>query len=98
MSIPPEPDFQSKEFLEQDIRSISDFYEPNVLASSGGFHQCYLDNGEVFDTHSRQLVGSSRFVFNYSMAYRLYGDAHYCEVILAAEHKSCLIEPLINRA
>lgn len=79
MNIPPEPDFQSKGFLEQHIRSILDFYEPNVLASSGGFHQCYLDSGEVFDTHSRQLVGSSRFVFNYSTAYRLYGDAHYLE-------------------
>ncbi len=75
--IPPQPAFENPEFLEQHVRSILDFYEPRVLSEQGGFHQCFLDNGDIFDTQSRQLVGSSRFVFNYATAYRLYGDVHY---------------------
>jgi len=79
MRNPAEPDFTSPEFLQQHIRSILDFYEPRVLAADGGFNQSYLDNGDIFDAHSRQLVGSARFVFNYATAYRLQGDAHYLE-------------------
>ncbi|MFK8081931.1 MAG: AGE family epimerase/isomerase [Granulosicoccus sp.] len=79
MPIPSAPDFESPEFLQQHIRSILDFYEPRVIADDGGFHQSFLDNGVVFDQHSRQLVGSSRFVFNYAMAYRLQGKSHYLD-------------------
>lgn len=77
--MPPEPIFESREFLQQHTCSILAFYEPTVVSPEGGFHQCFLDNGEIFDPHSRQLVGSSRFVFNYATAYRLQGDAHYFE-------------------
>ena len=79
MQIPPTPVFESQEFLQNHIRSILDFYEPRVVAPEGGFYQCYLDNGEIFDPHSRQLVGSSRFVFNYATAYRFHGNANYLE-------------------
>ena len=75
----PEPVFESPEFLQQHVRSILDFYEPRVLAQEGGFNQSFLDNGNIFDLHTRQLVGSARFVFNYATAYRLQGDAHYLE-------------------
>ncbi len=77
MQLPSEPDFTSPEFLKKHIRSILDFYEPRVIAEDSGFHQSYLDDGSIFDLHTRQLVGSSRFVFNYATAYRVHGDAHY---------------------
>jgi len=79
MTIPPDPIFENQDFLQSHIRSILDFYEPNVVSPQGGFHQCFLDNGEIFDSHSRQLVGSSRFVFNYATAFRLQGNSHYLD-------------------
>lgn len=71
------PNFESPEFLGQHIQTILDFYEPRVVAEDGGYYQCFLDDGELFDRDSRQLVGSARFVVNYAMAYREKGDAHY---------------------
>lgn len=62
------PQFADPAFLNQHIQSILDFYEPNVRASDGGFHQCFLDDGTVYDTGMRHLVSSTRFVFNYATA------------------------------
>lgn len=72
-----EPDFESPDFLRQHIQSILAFYEPRVLSPDGGFYSCFLDNGDCYDPHSRQLVGSARYVVNYATAYRLYGNAHH---------------------
>lgn len=77
MNIPAKPDFTSAEFLTKHVHSILAFYEPNVLADDGGFHQCFRDDGSVYDHNTRHLVSSTRFVFNYATAYRLYGTAHY---------------------
>jgi len=62
------PDFTSPVFLRQHIESILDFYQPNVRAADGGFHQCFRDDGSVYDTGMRHLVSSTRFVFNYATA------------------------------
>ena len=70
------PDFTSIEFLEEHIQSILAFYEPRVLAEKG-FYQCFKDNGTIYDTDTRHLVSSTRFIFNYATAYRLYGTPHY---------------------
>lgn len=75
--VPAKPDFASADFLNQHVKSILAFYEPNVRASDGGFHQCFLDDGSVYDSTTRHLVSSTRFVFNYATAYRLYGTEHY---------------------
>ncbi len=77
--IPEEPKFEKRDFLQQHIQSILDFYEPRVISPAGGYYQCFLDNGEIFDRNTRQLVGSSRFVFNYATAHRLQGVDHYFE-------------------
>lgn len=69
------PDFEHPGFLEQHIRSTLAFYEPRAFAADGGFYGCFLDNGDCFDPHSRQLVGSARYVLNYATAFRLYGGA-----------------------
>jgi mannose/cellobiose epimerase-like protein (N-acyl-D-glucosamine 2-epimerase family) len=79
MKTPATPAFENTAFLQEHVQSILDFYEPRVLSPDSGFHQSFLDNGEIFDAHSRQLVGSSRFVVNYATAYRLQGQAHYLD-------------------
>lgn len=67
------------EFLRQHTQTILAFYEPTVLDTNGGFFHNFLDDGSVFDEKTRHLVSSTRFVFNYSEAYRRgYGD-HYAD-------------------
>lgn len=73
------PNFESPDFLEQHVQSTLGFYEPRVFSPEGGFYGCFLDNGDCFDPHSRQLVGSARYVVGYATAYRLYGKPQYSE-------------------
>jgi len=84
------PDFQSREFLELHAKSILAFYEERVVAADG-FYQCFKDNGDVYDTDTRHLVSSTRFIFNYATAYRRYGKPHYKNW---AEHG---LEHLLNK-
>ncbi len=72
-------DFFDRGFLRDHIRSILDFYEPNIVDSSGGFYQNFKDDGTVFDGGHRHLVSSCRMVFNYCKAYTLFGDAGFLE-------------------
>ncbi len=71
--------FNTTQFLKHHTQSILNFYEPVVKDPIGGFFQNFRDNGEIFDSKTRHLVSSTRFVFNYAEAYRRgYGD-HYAE-------------------
>jgi mannose/cellobiose epimerase-like protein (N-acyl-D-glucosamine 2-epimerase family) len=63
------PNFKSKEFLLSHIQHTLAFYGPNVDDPKGGFYQNFKDNGDVYDKHTRHLVSSSRFIFNYARAY-----------------------------
>lgn len=74
-----DPDFASAAFLEAHIQDTLAFYAPRIYAPEGGFYGCFLDNGECYEPHSRQLVGSARYVLNYATAYRLYGNPQYLE-------------------
>lgn len=69
--------FECPNFLDAHVKSILSFYEPRVFSSDGGFYGCFLDNGDSFDPHSRQLVGSARYVVNYATAYRLYSQPQH---------------------
>lgn len=77
MTLPEKPDFTSEAFLNSHVKSILAFYEPRVRARDGGFHQCFKDDGSVYNSSLRHLVSSSRFVYNYATAYRFYGTVHY---------------------
>ena len=70
-----QPDFRSRAFLLQHIRHTRMFYDPRCLDASGGFYHFYKDDGTVYDARTRHLVSSTRFVFNFAMAYRQFGDA-----------------------
>ena len=77
MATDSHPDFRNQEFLQEHIRFILDFYDGRVVAPTGGFYQCFRDDGSIYDENTRHLVSSTRFVYNYATAYRLYGDARH---------------------
>ena len=71
------PDFEDSRFLHDHIESILAFYEPNVIDPVGGFFQHFADDGRVYDSETRHLVSSTRFIFNYVNAYQQTGRQHY---------------------
>lgn len=68
------PDFTSRVTLLGHISHTLAFYTPRCVDPSGGFYHFYLDDGTVYDAKTRHLVSSTRFIFNYAMAYRQFGD------------------------
>ena len=62
------PNFADPKFLTDHIQDTLAFYQPNVLDSEGGFFQHFKDDGSIYDSQTRHLVSSTRFVFNYAMA------------------------------
>jgi mannose/cellobiose epimerase-like protein (N-acyl-D-glucosamine 2-epimerase family) len=68
------PDFHSRATLLQHIRHTRQFYDPRCTDPSGGFYHFYKDDGTVYDAHTRHLVSSTRFVFNFSMAWRRFRE------------------------
>ncbi len=72
-----DPDFRSRSFLLAHIRTTMAFYHPRCIDPSGGFFHYFKDDGTVYDRRSRHLVSSTRFVFNYAMAFRHFGDASH---------------------
>ncbi len=71
------PDFRSKAMLEKHILHTMHFYHPRAFDPSGGFYHFFLDDGTVYDHATRHLVSSTRFIFNYAMAYRHFGGDDY---------------------
>ncbi len=82
-NVPPSPRFRERRFLEQHVRRTLAFYHPRCIDPAGGFYHYFRDDGEVYDRASRHLVSSARFVFNYAMAARHFGEESYRE---AAAH------------
>jgi mannose/cellobiose epimerase-like protein (N-acyl-D-glucosamine 2-epimerase family) len=80
-SSPPFPDFRSRVFLLDHIERIMAFYHPRAIDPRGGFYHFFKDDGTIYDVHTRHLVSSARFVFNYAMAYRQFGRAEYLDAV-----------------
>lgn len=78
----PLPDFRSASTLLDHIQDTMRFYHPRCVDSSGGFYHFFKDDGHVYDTKTRHLVSSTRFVFNYAMAYRQFQLPEYLEQVL----------------
>ena len=72
-----EPNYRDPEFLQQHVQFILDFYKGRVRSEDGGFYQCFRDDGSVYNAGTRHLVSSTRFVYNYATAYKLYGDKEH---------------------
>jgi mannose/cellobiose epimerase-like protein (N-acyl-D-glucosamine 2-epimerase family) len=73
------PDFRARATLLDHIRHTMRFYEPRCVDGSGGFYHYFKDDGTVYNAHSRHLVSSTRFVFNYAMAFRQFQQPLYLE-------------------
>ncbi|MFZ6753974.1 AGE family epimerase/isomerase [Undibacterium sp. Dicai25W] len=74
-------DFFSADIIRSHIAKIMDFYHPRCIDPSGGFYHYFKDDGTVYDVHHRHLVSSTRFVFNYAMAYRHVSKPEYLEQV-----------------
>ena len=76
------PVFRDRGFLLRHAQSIMDFYHPVCIdKESGGFFHHFRDDGSVYDLSTRHLVSSTRFIFNYSMAFiHLKNDEYLNEI------------------
>ncbi len=75
------PDFRSPAFLRAHIAHTMAFYHPRCIDPAGGFFHYFKDDGTVYDASHRHLVSSTRFVFDYAMAYRATGNPEYLEAL-----------------
>ena len=82
MSLNIVPVFRDRGFLLGHAQSIMDFYHPVCIdKESGGFFHHFRDDGSVYDSSTRHLVSSTRFIFNYSMAFiHLKNDEYLNEI------------------
>ena len=69
----PKKLYRSREFLLDHIERTLAFYDRHAFDPSGGFFQCLMRDGRVFDPETRTLVASCRVVFNYALAWRGFG-------------------------
>jgi len=75
------PDFRSVDTLRVHIAQTMAFYHPRAIDPSGGFFHYFRDDGDIYDASHRHLVSSTRFVFNYAMAYREFGKPEYLDAV-----------------
>jgi mannose/cellobiose epimerase-like protein (N-acyl-D-glucosamine 2-epimerase family) len=77
------PDFRSRDFLLAHVQQTMAFYHPRAVDPGGGFYHYFKDDGTIYDAVTRHLVSSTRFVFNYSMAYQHF---HRQEYLVGVKH------------
>lgn len=75
------PDFRAASTLTEHIAHTMRFYHPRCIDISGGFYHYFKDDGQVYDATSRHLVSSTRFIFDYAMAYRQFSDLRYLHMV-----------------
>ncbi|GAA5185145.1 AGE family epimerase/isomerase [Niveibacterium umoris] len=78
------PNFRAPEFLLAHIRHTMAFYHPRAIDPRGGMFHYFRDDGSIYDSDSRHLVSSTRFVFTYAMAYRRFGNDAYRDACMHA--------------
>jgi len=82
MNVNVMPVFKDKAFLINHVSSIMDFYHPGCIDYDlGGFFHHFRDDGSIYDSSTRHLVSSTRFIFNYSMAFIHFKNEKYLDVI-----------------
>jgi len=61
--------YRDAAFLRDHIKSIISFYDPVCIDREyGGYINQLRDDGTVFDRKTKHLVGTCRFIYNYSTA------------------------------
>ena len=70
--------YRDDDFLKQHISDIISFYHPNCVDNEyGGYINQLRDDGSVFDRMTKHLVGTCRFIYNYSIASIVLEDQDY---------------------
>jgi len=80
------PDFRSPIFLREHIAQTMAFYHPRAIDPNGGFFHYFKDDGNIYDSSHRHLVSSTRFVFNYAMAYKEFANPDYLHAVKHGLH------------
>ncbi len=76
--------YRDAAFLRNHMRSIMSFYHPICIDTEwGGYINQLRDDGSIFDRMTKHLVGTCRFVYNYSLASLALDEPAYQE---AAAH------------
>jgi mannose/cellobiose epimerase-like protein (N-acyl-D-glucosamine 2-epimerase family) len=75
------PDFRSREFLLGHAAGIMRFYHPRCIDPAGGFFHYFRDDGSIYDRGGRHLVSSTRFIYDYAMAWKAFGDPAYRQAL-----------------
>ena len=71
-------------FLTSHIRKIMKFYHPVVIDHKfGGYINQLRDDGSIYDRMTKHLVGTCRFIYNYSVTARVTGDESFREAASA---------------
>ncbi|GKU81887.1 AGE family epimerase/isomerase [Niallia sp. NCCP-28] len=77
------PSFTDPAWVKKHIKDILHFYSPICLDKKmGGYYQCFFDNGYICDKTTKTLVGTSRFIYIFSIG-SLLGNS---SCISAAQH------------
>jgi mannose/cellobiose epimerase-like protein (N-acyl-D-glucosamine 2-epimerase family) len=75
------PDFRTRTFLVDHVRQTLAFYHPRCIDPAGGFFHFFRDDGTVYDTRTRHLVSSTRFVVNFATAWRHLGERRWRDAL-----------------
>lgn len=75
------PAFRNRDFLIGHIRETLAFYTPRAFDPRGGLYHFFRDDGTVYDADTRHLVSSTRFVFDFAMAWRQFGETRHRELV-----------------
>ena len=60
--------FQNKGWLKNHINNILNFYYPRCMDYiNGGYFNCFFDDGKICDFRSKSLVGTTRFIYDFSI-------------------------------
>lgn len=71
--------FQDPEWLKGQVYSILNFYYPRCMDyKNGGYYNCFLDNGTICDYETKHLVGTSRFIYIFSIGAILGNRPSWC--------------------
>lgn len=61
-------DLAKPSFLVDHAVKTINFYIPQCLDdNNGGFYQGYLDEGQVYDSETKDLIGTARFIVDFSL-------------------------------
>ncbi len=83
--------YRDPDFLKAHIKSIIDFYHPACLDTErGGYINQMRDDGSIYDRDTKHLVGTCRFIYNYSLASIVLDNADYKDA--AAHGLDCLTD------